>query len=109
MNDQDARPLVFESLTQIPRGKVSTYKAVAQAAGINARQVGRLLHSNTNPEVYPCHRVVHADGSMAGGFAFGGPDKQQQFLEEEGVVFKEKRVVLGSHFFENFLGRKVQK
>ena len=102
MNDQEARPLVFESLTHIPKGKVSTYKAVASAVGINARQVGRLLHSNTNPDMYPCHRVVHSDGSMAGGFAFGGPDKQQELLEREGVQFKEKRVVLGSHLFESF-------
>ncbi|MDQ5951414.1 MAG: hypothetical protein QG639_695 [Patescibacteria group bacterium] len=99
MKDQDARPLVFEFLKKIPRGKVATYKSVSQAVGINARQVGRLLHSNTNPEVYPCHRVVHSDGSMAGAFAFGGPDKQQQLLEAEGVVFRENRVVLGSQLF----------
>lgn len=102
MQDQDARPLVFQRLKEIPRGKVSTYKAIAQAVGINARQVGRLLHSNTNPEVYPCHRVVHSDGRMAGGFAFGGPDQQQALLEGEGVVFRENRVVFGSHLFTQF-------
>lgn len=102
MQDQDARGLVFELLKQIPRGKVSTYKEVAKAVGINARQVGRLLHSNTNPEIYPCHRVIHSDGSMAGGFAFGGPDSQQALLEQEGVAFKEDRVVLGSHLFKDF-------
>lgn len=102
MKDQEARPLVFESIRQIPRGKVATYKAVAQEVGINARQVGRILHTNTNPEMYPCHRVVHSDGSMAGGFAFGGPDKQQQLLEAEGVKFREKRVLLGSQVFAEF-------
>lgn len=103
MKDETARPVIFELLKQIPRGKVTTYKAIALAAGINARQVGRLLHSNTNPEVYPCHRVIHSDGSMAGGYAFGGPDKQQGLLEEEGISFKGSRAILARHVFEHFV------
>ena len=35
----------------------------------------------------PCHRVVFKDGSLAGSFAFGGPDVQRRMLEAEGVLF----------------------
>lgn len=102
MQDEQARPIVFELLKQIPLGKVASYKNIAQAAKIHARQVGRLLHSNTNPDVYPCHRVVHSDGSMAGGYVFGGPDKQKALLEKEGVLFNGTKVVLGEQFFSDF-------
>lgn len=102
MQDELARPVVFSLIRQIPKGFVSTYKVVAQAGGINARQVGRILHTNTNPEIYPCHRVVHSDGSTASGFAFGGPGKQQELLEREDVDFKGNRVVLPKFLFRNF-------
>lgn len=35
----------------------------------------------------PCHRVVFKDGSLAPGFAFGGPDEQRARLTAEGVTF----------------------
>lgn len=53
----------------------------------NARFVGYALHSNPEPGVIPCHRVVFRDGSLAPGFAFGGSERQRLLLEEEGVVF----------------------
>ena len=39
------------------------------------------------PGAIPCHRIVFADGRLADGFAFGGPDVQRHLLEEEGVSF----------------------
>jgi len=57
------------------------------AAPRNARFVGFALHANPEPGVIPCHRVVFRDGSLAPGFAFGGPERQRAMLEEEGVPF----------------------
>ena len=80
---------VYEVVRRIPKGKVATYGQVAALAGAprNARFVGYALHSNPEPGVIPCHRVVFRDGSLAPGFAFGGPERQRLLLEEEGVVF----------------------
>ena len=102
MKDEQARARVFEVVKQIPRGKVASYKAVAQLVGIHPRQVGRVLHSNTNQEMYPCHRVVHSDGTTASGYAFGGPGIQQERLEKEGVEFKHNSVSLDKFFFSIF-------
>lgn len=79
---------VYEVVRRIPKGK-ATYGQVAALAGAprNARFVGYALHSNPEPGVIPCHRVVFRDGSLAPGFAFGGPERQRLLLEEEGVVF----------------------
>lgn len=80
---------VYDIVRRIPRGAVATYGQVATLAGRprNARFVGFALHANPEPGVIPCHRVVFRDGSLALGFAFGGPERQRAMLEEEGVPF----------------------
>ena len=80
---------VYEVVKRIPRGSVATYGQVAALAGAprNARFVGFALHANPEPGVIPCHRVVFRDGSLAPGFAFGGPEEQRALLEDEGVRF----------------------
>ena len=80
---------VYEVARQIPEGCVATYGQVAKLVGEprKARFVGYALHSNPEPGVIPCHRVVFADGRICEGFAFGGAEVQRQLLEDEGVVF----------------------
>lgn len=95
MANPDLRARVFTLLTHIPRGKVTTYGQLARLAGIaNPRQVGQILHTNTTPEIYPCHRVIRADGSLASGYAFGERDGQRKMLEAENVAFKNGKVDL---------------
>ena len=78
---------VYEAVSRIPYGKVSTYGDIALMCGNHrmARQVGWALHVNPRPGEVPCHRVVFADGSVCTGFAFGGKDVQRALLEAEGV------------------------
>lgn len=85
---------IFAYVSAIPKGKVSTYGRVAVAAGYPgaARAVGNTLHTNTTPGTVPCHRVVHADGSLGGNYAFGGPKLQKERLITEGVRFIGDRV-----------------
>ena len=82
---------VYTVVRRVPRGRVITYGGVARMIGAprSARYVGFVLHANPNPGTEPgctpCHRVVFADGRLAPGFAFGGPDEQRRLLEAEGV------------------------
>ncbi len=82
---------IYEVVKLIPCGRVMSYGQVARLAGNprGARAVGFALHRNPQPGVIPCHRVVFRDGSLAPGFAFGGPDEQRRLLEAEGVGFTE--------------------
>lgn len=80
----------YDVVRQIPRGRVATYGQIAAMMGEprKARYVGFAMHAS--PGVaggVPCHRVVFADGSLAPGFAFGGPGAQRTMLKEEGVTF----------------------
>ena len=91
---------VYEMVAQVPCGMVATYGQIAKLVGEprKARYVGFALHVNPEPgDVIPCHRIVFADGRLASGFAFGGPDVQRRMLEEEGIPFlSDGRVDLAS-------------
>jgi len=95
---QAKRDQVFELLTQIPRGKVATYKQIAQLAGIkNPRLVGRILHTNADDQKYPCHRVIKSDGRVANGYAFGEQYGQIVRLRQEGIEFRGGKVDLNEY------------
>jgi O-6-methylguanine DNA methyltransferase len=77
----------------IPRGEVTTYGLLAAHIGAPraARAVGTALGSNPFPVVIPCHRAVHADGTL-GGFRGGLPMKRA-LLEMEGITFSARGAV----------------
>jgi len=88
---------VYETVKKIPKGKVMTYGQVAKEMGTrDARRVGQALHANKVPNEVPCHRVVFANGSMAPGYAFGGPGEQKKKLISEGVEFEGERVKMSN-------------
>lgn len=81
---------IYQIVSKIPKGKVMTYKQVADLAGIkNPRIVGFALHANKNPEKIACHRVVRSNGTLAKGYVFGGEVEQRRKLKEEKVEFLE--------------------
>ena len=87
---------IYEAVKKIPRGKVATYGQVAELAGDKkmARAVGNALHRNPDPENIPCYRVVNAKGELAGAFAFGGANVQEQLLAADGILVVDGRVDL---------------
>lgn len=75
----------YDLLKTVPRGKVTTYKAMAKALGTRGyRAVGNAMNKNPyDTEEYPCHRVVSASGKIT-GYAYGC-EKKAKRLESEGV------------------------
>ena len=76
---------VYEVVKKIPKGKVMTYKQVAEKMGNpkSYRAVGNALNQNNNKEV-PCHSVIKSNGSI-GGFNSGTP-KKIAILKKEGYL-----------------------
>lgn len=85
---------VLHALAEIPCGKVRSYGAVAAKTGApgGARAAGQGCARNPFPIVFPCHRVIRADGSL-GGFGGGLPLKRA-LLEMEGIQFDKGGKVL---------------
>ena len=90
---------IYEAVKKIPRGKVATYGQVAELAGDKkmARAVGNALHRNPDPEHIPCYRVVNAKGELAGAFAFGGANVQEQLLAADGILVVDNKVDLAKY------------
>lgn len=74
---------VWQALREIPRGQTRSYTEVARAIGRPkaARAVAMACAANPTPLVVPCHRVVHADGTLS-GYRWGTARKKQ-LLERE--------------------------
>lgn len=90
----------YDIVKNIPAGKVLTYGAVAEMAGIKSpRLVGKILHQNPDPRNVPCHRVVNSKGECAENYAFGGKSAQIKKLKAEGVAFNYSRVNLEKSFW----------
>ena len=87
---------VYDFLRTIPRGKVVTYGQIAESLGNKhlSRVVGNILHGNPQPDVYPCFKVVNAQGKLAEHFGCGGLQEQKRRLEADGIVVKDDRVDL---------------
>ena len=84
--------MVYKKLKEVPKGKVTTYKYLARAAGNEkaVRAVGNIMNKNPFAPEVPCHRVVQSDGSI-GGFAHGSQQKKKM-LVSEGVMFNGNKI-----------------
>jgi len=84
---QDFHKRVACVCRMLPRGMVATYGQVALLCEKpqNARQVGHALGRKVADDV-PAHRIINHQGYLSGAAAFGHPDIQNLYLEEEGVA-----------------------
>jgi len=87
---------IFDIVRLVPKGRVTTYGAVAAAIGARsgARMVGYAMNAcaGVKPKV-PAHRVLNRNGMLTGKHHFSPPEKMQQLLEKEGITVKDDKVV----------------
>jgi methylated-DNA-protein-cysteine methyltransferase-like protein len=85
---------IIAAIKAVPRGRVSCYRDIGLMAGLpnGARQVARILHSMSESQGLPWHRIVRVDGHIALPEG-GGREEQIGLLRAEGVeVSAEGRV-----------------
>ena len=83
---------VLVATFKIPKGKVSTYKRIAEKVGRPRayRAVGNTLHKNPLAPLVPCHRVVRSDGGFGGEKK--GAESRRKLLERELIPIENNRV-----------------
>lgn len=91
---------VFELIKQIPRGKITTYKILAEEAGSPKAYmaVGSILRNNPCLIDVPCHRVICSSGKI-GGYKLGQKYKIK-LLKKEGVNIENNTIDLNEHLFK---------
>ncbi|HEY1047266.1 MAG TPA: MGMT family protein [Bacteroidia bacterium] len=86
---------VYEIVRLIPRGRVTSYGAIAKylGTGSSSRMVGWAMNNSHAQEIpVPAHRVVNRNGDLSGKAHFGG-NRMQELLESEGIQVVDDRVV----------------
>jgi methylated-DNA-protein-cysteine methyltransferase-like protein len=103
MRDPNFFQNVYDVVRLVPRGRVTTYGAIAKYLGAarSSRMVGWAMNaSHTQPDI-PAHRVVNRQGMLTGKMMFAYPMQMQELLEAEGVHVVNNRVVeFGAVFWE---------
>jgi len=80
---------VYDIVKLIPRGRVSTYGAIAKAlgSGKSSRLVGNAMnHSHSIQPLIPAHRVVNRNGLLTGKHHFAGETTMEDLLASEGIM-----------------------
>lgn len=100
--NQDFYNKVFTIVKHVPVGKVTTYGAIAEAAGLrsSARTVGWALNSAKNTYDLPFHRVVNRNGELTGKHHFTTHTFMQEMLLSEGVQFNGGAVDVKKYFWK---------
>lgn len=95
---------VFEVVELIPKGRVTSYGAIAKYLGAakSSRVVGYAMNASHSAEKsIPAHRVVNRNGMLTGKMHFPTPDAMQERLEAEGIVVKKDQIQdFQKHFWD---------
>lgn len=87
---------VYQVVRLIPRGRVTSYGAIAAYLGAktSSRIVGYAMNAahSQKPKV-PAHRVVNRNGELTGKHHFATPFLMQELLEKENVLVKNDKIV----------------
>ena len=87
---------VYDVVRQIPKGKVTSYGAIAAYLGtkLSARMVGWAMNAahTAKPKV-PAQRVVNRNGMLTGKYHFSTPTAMEELLKKDGVAVKNDTVV----------------
>jgi methylated-DNA-protein-cysteine methyltransferase-like protein len=87
---------VHDVARQIPRGRVTSYGAIAAYLGtkMSARMVGWAMNSSfhAKPSV-PAHRVVNRNGMLSGKMHFATPTRMEELLKKEKIKVADDTIV----------------
>jgi methylated-DNA-[protein]-cysteine S-methyltransferase len=84
----DFQKRVYQLVKKIPKGKTTSYKAIADKLKTSPRAVGQALKRNPYAPRIPCHRVICSDGKI-GGYAGNNPKNIKKKIE---LLKKEKAI-----------------
>jgi methylated-DNA-protein-cysteine methyltransferase-like protein len=94
-NSENFYEQVYEIVKLIPKGRVTTYGAIAKALGTaqSSRLVGTALIMAHDPRLnLPIHRVVNRTGLLTGKHHYNTPTHMEELLRSEGVEIKDDQV-----------------
>ena len=93
---------VYEVVKLIPKGKVTSYGAIAKylSSPKASRMVGWAMNnSHSNPVKIAAHRVVNRNGLLTGKAFFGKKNEMADLLKQEGIEVKDDQIINFQKYF----------
>lgn len=95
---------VYEVVRLIPKGRVTSYGAIAKYLGTarSSRMVGWAMNAaHSQKKAVPAHRVVNRNGELTGKHHFPAPNLMKELLEKEGIkIVNDKIKKFSEHFWD---------
>jgi methylated-DNA-protein-cysteine methyltransferase related protein len=83
---------VYEVVKLIPKGRATSYGAIAKYLSTGARLVGWAMNAAHGHLDVPAHRVVNHKGLLTGKLHFETPTRMQELLEKEGIEIVQDKI-----------------
>ena len=86
---------VYDVARQIPKGRVTSYGAIAAYLGtkMSARMVGWAMNGAHASFSIPAHRVVNRNGMLSGKMHFATPTRMEELLKKEKIKVVDDMIV----------------
>jgi methylated-DNA-[protein]-cysteine S-methyltransferase len=97
---------ILAATSLIPIGYVTSYGAIAKAAGGSPRAVGKVMASNPFAPIVPCHRVVSSDFTL-GGYGGGLTTKLKFLIREKRGYTSPQEIAVGNRKLQIFPVERV--
>jgi len=93
--NKDFFDLTYQVCREIPKGRVTSYGAIAKYLGAarGARMVGWAMNNAHNIPDIPAHRVVNRNGQLTGKMHFSPPEAMEELLKQEGIKVKNDTII----------------
>ncbi len=84
------KKIIFR-LRKIPKGKISTYKILAEYFKVSPRLIGKVLSKNPYPKKFPCYKIIKSNGEI-GEYNCGARNKIA-LLKKDGLIIKNNKIL----------------
>ncbi len=88
----DIKQQILEALQQIPKGKVMTYKTMADKFKVHPRKVAMTMKHNEHPDVYPCYKVISHSGKIGWYSGKNGIHGKVEMLKADGIEIVDGKI-----------------
>lgn len=89
---KDKTQEILDTLLEIPKGKVMTYKTLADKCGVHPRKVAMTMKYNKHPGTYPCYKVISHSGDVGWYSAADGQMTKIEKLKADGIPIRLMKV-----------------
>lgn len=88
----DIRQDILEYILWIPKGKVMTYKTLADVFWVHPRKIAMTMKYNDAPDFFPCYKIIAHDGRISWYNGVGGVAEKIRRLKADGIQVVDGKV-----------------